>query len=927
MMIWRKALTTASVVLLLTGTAFAFPHDPKPGSIDEKGGYGEGSAAFKGFAGDWTNTLRATPRASLLVIDYMHKMFLSEGGGPGGKKDMKIWTTPAFSDPVKMKNDKDSWNHLLANPGQDVPVSVGLSMITTHKEMVDFIQQLPKTNMTIEYLGEIPRGFPFPMLVFSTSKDRSPEGLKATGKPLVWIQGNVHGGEWSGGEAALAMAEQLAKGAHDEVLKKINVVIVPRINADGAKRPVRTTYDTLALQWTAVPEPRDLNRDHMLLDHPVTRAMKKMLALYEPHFSIDLHERGSTRISSGTDQDTVERRFGRVLDTDAGDLGSAGATSQQLPRDFIALRYNELDPALAKMAEKYGIWFGLYREVFCPYAQGNQSSFSTDWMSPWEKTSWVPEHPDNVPAFNGLTKGPFADAGMPANQANDRFGVVTSTAFDADAPYFVIQEAQYNPRNARNNNGMAGAISQLYENKSGGATGNRGMFERRVAASYVAILATMVDAAERADFWMKTLEGMRTQWIAKGKTVSEDDMVPILPLVSKPSFWGQPNEKVGYKGHDLPWMVVDITDAAPTGKAPVTPSDIAKVKAYDSTKAMKRLPADKAGTGVGKGNNYEFVTDESGSRDYQIFKFVYAWQGPALRERVRPYAYLIDGPYASEAATRMALNGIEVKRLAQDTEIEVQAHKYNQQVYINNAASDSTGWRNRDVTLYTTKKLFKKDETYVVYLAQVRTHQITTYFEPDMPYAALPCMYLPYMSVALGGPGNGYLHENLTGKEMPSYRYLKTVDLPTYNMDMSLPLINRGAVARFFDFPTAETVKGIAAKVREKNIRVYNYDIQIHARTDSLVNGKFELTLPTNADTKGYMIRKKDGTYEKLSPTSTMLGMNVAPVVIANQTSAPFTVDMDRDNRPLLGGGPRMLVHALPPQDDLVGVQVIEIIK
>jgi len=395
-MAWRKVLTTFATVLLLAGSAFAFPYDPSPSPIDSTGGWGSGNGAFTGFAGNWTNTLRAINRQNLLVLEYMNQEFLTKGGGPGGAKDLGIWTTPSFSDPVKMANDRDSWAHLLANPGAAVPAAIGVSMITSHDDMVTFVNGLSTTNMTLEYLGEIPRGFPFPMMVFSKSADRTPAGLKATGKPLVWIQGNVHGGEWSGGEAALAMAEQLAKGTHDALLDKINVIVIPRINADGARFPKRETHDTMALQWTAAPEPRDLNRDHMLLDHPVTRAMKKMLAMYEPHFSIDLHERSSTRISAGSGLNTVQGRFGRLMDNDAGDLGSAGATSLQLPRDFIALRYNELDPVLGQMAVEAGIWMGLYREGNCTYSQGEQTSYSNNWMTPWDSTYWVPNHPDNA---------------------------------------------------------------------------------------------------------------------------------------------------------------------------------------------------------------------------------------------------------------------------------------------------------------------------------------------------------------------------------------------------------------------------------------------------------------------------------------------------------------------------------------------------
>jgi len=39
------------------------------------------------------------------------------------------------------------------------------------------------------------------------------------------------------------------------------------------------------------------------------------------------------------------------------------------------------------------------------------------------------------------------------------------------------------------------------------------------------------------------------------------------------------------------------------------------------------------------------------------------------------------------------------------------------------------------------------------------------------------------MSVATGGASIGSLSESIVGKEMPAYRYVKTVDLPTYDVD------------------------------------------------------------------------------------------------------------------------------------------------
>jgi len=288
----------------------------------------------------------------------------------------------------------------------------------------------------------------------------------------------------------------------------------------------------------------------------------------------------------------------------------------------------------------------------------------------------------------------------------------------------------------------------------------------------------------------------------------------------------------------------------------------------------------------------------------------------------------MDGPYAMEIATRMMLNGVQIKRLARDTEIEVEAWKYNQRPYVANATSDASGWRNRDVTLYPMTKTFKKDDTYIIYLAQPLIHQIPTYMEPDLPWNAASCIYLPYMSLALGGAGSGYLSPALVGVEMPAYRYLKEVDLPTYDMDHHTLLINRGAVTRFYSYQTQENIAAVSAATGEKYIKVYDYDIQVHARTNALVNGRFNVMLPTNRNTKGYLILRRNGTYEALVPNSTMAGWNVATVVVNDHGRVPFTINMNSLGNPIVGDGSnRTLAHALPPHDDLIGVRIVEIVE
>ena len=930
----RKIILVFTVILLLAGGAYAFPYDPNPSAIKTSVLTGNnGTTNTSTFTGDWGITFGSMSVNQLRVFNFMNNEFFSTGCGPGASLDLNIWMTPSFGE-YKYQQQKDGWNRLL-DTAAAVPATVGRGIVTDHDEMVEFLEKLPRGNLTLEYLGEIPQGFPFPFLVFCKDAplgkdgkpDRSPEALESTGRPLVWVQGNIHGGEWSGGEGALAMAYDLAHGRYDEILSKVNVLITPRVCADGAKRPGRETRDLLALQWTTTPEARDLNRDNVLLDLPVTRAMRKMSRAYAPHFCIDLHERPASQIST-----PVSNTFGILADNDAHDIGASGTTIPHVPYDLVAIRYNVMEKDLKAMADRYGIHFGLYREDTDYFAHGTVNNYGMQMSS--NSDVWPVE----------LGSAPYGNANMTGSSRAT--WMINSTAFDPDAPYYLTSEAGYNTRSSRNINATFGIVSQLFENKSDyGGGGGRALWERRIAAGYICVLSALTTAAERGNVLVPQINAIRKSWVEKGKTVSANETIPILTIQPKPVYI-----------KDREWTIIDISrDYNPGTAAQGGGRNLTNILRYDGTKALRKV-AD--GTGFA-GSNY-VPAQGAGDRDHQFFKHEYTWMGGRgtdvvwnsphtgeinirgnenVRERIRPYAYIFEGEYADELAARMLMAGIEVKRLAADVTIDVEGWKYTRRPYIDSTSTTAAGWRNRHVDVYEIKnRKFEKD-AYVVYLAQLPIHLIPIYMEPDLPWNVASCIFLPYMSLALGGGGGGSsganLHEGLIGVEMPAYRYLKTVDLPTYDVDHYLPLINRGAVARFFNYHTQVEINNIAADTGDKHIKVFDYDIQVHS-TDALIRdanapmGKFDITLPTSKGNKSYKILVNDGTgttYENLIPHSTMLGWDVATVNVARHGNVPFTVDLSGDKRPVVGDGSnRTVPRALPAVDSLIGVRIVEVV-
>lgn len=135
------------------------------------------------------------------------------------------------------------------------------------------------TSITLVPLGNSQDGAPLQALVFTRHPSPTPAVIVRGGRPTVMIVGQQHGDEPAGTEALLLIAEELAGGSLQDLLERINVVILPRANPDGAARGT-----------AALSDGTDLDTDHLLLKSPEARAMARLASDYRPLLVIDAHE-------------------------------------------------------------------------------------------------------------------------------------------------------------------------------------------------------------------------------------------------------------------------------------------------------------------------------------------------------------------------------------------------------------------------------------------------------------------------------------------------------------------------------------------------------------------------------------------------------------------------------------------------------------
>lgn len=102
---------------------------------------------------------------------------------------------------------------------------------------------------------------------------------RGPGRPAVLLVGQQHGDEPAGSEALLAVARLLSGAELAPLLDRIDVVVLPRANPDGAALATRRSLHGL-----------DINRDHLLLRTPEARAQALLVRAYRPLVVVDAHE-------------------------------------------------------------------------------------------------------------------------------------------------------------------------------------------------------------------------------------------------------------------------------------------------------------------------------------------------------------------------------------------------------------------------------------------------------------------------------------------------------------------------------------------------------------------------------------------------------------------------------------------------------------
>ena len=153
----------------------------------------------------------------------------------------------------------------------------GFAAPTSHADLSAFMRELQRSS-TLE-VSEIGKSLEGRSLWLVHAGGGRSAG--ASPKLRVMLFGQQHGDEPAGKEALTLVLARCASGRYDSLLSRLELLVVPQMNPDGAERDRRRTSDKI-----------DLNRSHLLLSAPEVRALHEVFETWRPQVTVDAHEYG-----------------------------------------------------------------------------------------------------------------------------------------------------------------------------------------------------------------------------------------------------------------------------------------------------------------------------------------------------------------------------------------------------------------------------------------------------------------------------------------------------------------------------------------------------------------------------------------------------------------------------------------------------------
>lgn len=183
-----------------------------------------------------------------------------------------------------------------------VPEKTNFEKTSTYADVMSFLNAIKQLSpyISLHTIGKSTQGMDIPMAVLANPMISNADQAKVSGKPVIYIQANIHAGEVEGKEVAMMLMRDILLGDKMDLLNNQIIIFVPIYNVDGndkMEKGLRASQENSPLETGTRENGQglDLNRDGVKMEAPETKGMiTNVLNLWDPQLTVDLHTTNGT---------------------------------------------------------------------------------------------------------------------------------------------------------------------------------------------------------------------------------------------------------------------------------------------------------------------------------------------------------------------------------------------------------------------------------------------------------------------------------------------------------------------------------------------------------------------------------------------------------------------------------------------------------
>ncbi len=190
------------------------------------------------------------------------------------------------------------WNGKWAAKYLTVPEKTGYARTTSTRDLLEYAETLKWNSENVHVFNAFtsPLRKTSPAIVLANPRVTSAAEAAKSGKPVIFLQGNIHPPEPEGTEALLMVMRDILFGSRKQLLDNQVIIFLPIFNVDGTDTFLLQDGTPHIVGDRSNSEGLDLNRDAVKLETVEANGLyQNVLNRWDPVLLVDLHLMGRVK--------------------------------------------------------------------------------------------------------------------------------------------------------------------------------------------------------------------------------------------------------------------------------------------------------------------------------------------------------------------------------------------------------------------------------------------------------------------------------------------------------------------------------------------------------------------------------------------------------------------------------------------------------